>query len=223
MNLTTLQTRLRERIGNPDTTDVPDATLTLRLNEAYVDILDKYNFHAAKTTSTSTSTVASDYDYTLSGIDILIAVRDNTTGVKLTKRDRVWWDEIAAASVRAEGKPTDYFWDGSTLYLDPIPDDVYQLLIRYRRATTELAAGGDSPVIPTSWHHGIVLLGRAKYYEAIEDGPKYALALQSFNIWVKDKADEIAEELKADYDQAVRLPDLERFAGGPRQDFDHAD
>lgn len=224
MNLTTLQTRLRERLGNPDTTDVPDATLTLRLNEALTDIQDNYNFNATKTTDTSLTTVASQQNYTIpTTIDIITSVRDNTNGVKLTKRDRIWWDERAATANLVDAKPTDYFRDGATLYLYPPPDDVYTLRVRGRITTTELSAGGDTPVIPSSWHHGIVLLARAKHWDAIGDGAKYSRDLQVWKNWVMNKADEVAEEIKADYDQAVQLPDLARFGGTSRLDFDHED
>src|SRR3990167_10435163 len=99
MDLSTLRTRVRERIGNPDTTDVTNATLNLRINEALVDILDNYNFNSTKVTGTTLVTVTGDYDYTLpTAVDVLITVRDNTNGVKLTKRDRAWFDSLDAAA-----------------------------------------------------------------------------------------------------------------------------
>jgi hypothetical protein len=112
---------------------------------------------------------------------------------------------------------------GNVIHLDPPPDDEYGLRLRLREATTALSADGDTPEIPTSWHYGIVLLARYKYWEVLQDGPKMSLSLQAFSDWVDSKTDEIAEELKHDYDQAVRLPDLEKFAGGPARDFDYQD
>lgn len=224
MDLSALRTKLRERVGNPDTTDVPDATLTLRVNEALEEILDNYNFHANKITNSSTSTVAGTRNYNLpAAADVLISVRDNTNGVKLRKMDRVKYDELDADSVVVNGKPTSYFRDGNVVYLDPPPDGVYTLRFRYRSATTALSLDADTPSIPLSWHMGIVLLGRYKYWEVLEDGPKMSLSKQTFNDWAESKTDEIAEETKHDYDNAVRLPDLERFNGGPARDFDYED
>jgi len=224
MDLSTIRTRLRERIGNPDTTDVPNATLTLRINEALIDIQDIYNFNATKITGVTLVTAASDYDYTLpAAIDVLIGVRDNTNGVKLVKRDRVWWDSLSAATSWVNAKPTNYFRDGGTLYIYPPPDGVYTLRVRYRNATTELSADGDTPIIPLSWHPGVVLLARCKHWESIEDWPKYQVARQGWNDWASTKTDEVAEELKADYDQGVKLPDLAKFASRGQYDFDHED
>lgn len=224
MDLTTMRTRLRERVGNPDTTDVPDATLTLRINEALIDIMDRFNFHGAKTTNTTTVTVVGTRNYNLpTGTDVLIGVRDDTNGVKLKKIDRVEYDELAASTVVTNGKPTSYWEENGVIYLDPPPNGIYTIKLRYRKATVELAANSDTPPIPTSWHPGIVILARYKYWEVLEDGPKMALALQTFSSWVQTKTDETAEELKQDYDHAVRLPDLERFNGGPARDFDFDD
>jgi hypothetical protein len=222
MDLSTLQTRLRERIGNPDTTDVPNATLTLRINEALVDILDKFTFHAAKTTDSSIVTVDDTESYALpAGVDVLINVRDTTNGVKLRKMDRNEYDELVTSTLRTNAKPTAYFRDLTYIYLDPIPDGAYTIKLRYRKATTELSASGDTPTIPVSWHHGIVLLARVKHYEVKEDWPKALAAQSAFDSWVSTKSDEIAEEAKVNEDFKVRLPQLE--TGLSRLDFDHAD
>ena len=224
MDLSTLRTRVRERIGNPDTTDVTNATLNLRINEALVDILDNYNFNSTKVTGTTLVTVTGDYDYTLpTAVDVLITVRDNTNGVKLTKRDRAWFDSLDAAADWVNARPTNYFRDGGTLYIYPPPDGAYTLRIRYRNATTELAADDDTPGIPLSWHPGIVLLARVKHWDVIGDGPKFQRDSQIYSKWVKNKTDEVAEEQKADYEQAVRIPGLASFAGGAALDFDHED
>ena len=43
MNLTAMQTSLRRKIGNPGTGEVPDATLTEHLNNAYRDVATKFS------------------------------------------------------------------------------------------------------------------------------------------------------------------------------------
>lgn len=223
MDLLAMRTRLRERVGNPDTTDIPDATLDLRINEALVDIMDEYNFHAAKTIDESIDTVADQRDYDLpEGIDVIIGVRDNTNGRKLRKMDRGQYDELVAAADAESAQPTRFFRDATKIYLDPPPDDIYNLRLRYRQATVELADDTDEPVIPTSWHIGIVLLARYKYWEVLQDVAKMMVADQAWQKWVSNKSDEIAEELKADNDAAIRVPSLENFASRGL-DFDHAD
>lgn len=220
MNLTTLQTRLRERIGNPTTTDVPDATLTVRLNEAYQDILDRFRFRKNRKTDTSITTVASTGAYNLpNDVSIVLSVKDETNDVKLVKRDRDWvdaWDDDTAT-----GKPLSYFIDASQINLFPVPDDAYSIKVRYIYDVTDLSAGGDTPVLPTSWHHGIVLLARYKYWEVVDDAARMQTALAAWQSWISTKTVEFDEEKLQDYDQAIVVPTLQQPTS--RLDFDHSE
>lgn len=218
MNLTTLQTRLRERIGNPTTSDVPDATLTIRLNEAYETIWDRFRFHSNRGKNTSITTVASTNSYAMaSTIDVVRSVRDNTNGVKLRKLMQREWEEINQGSTT--GKPTGYYTDGTNLYLDPNPDGAYVIQIEHRKSYTALSAGGDSPSLPSSWHLGVVLLARYYHWEVTSNWQNAQVADLAYKNWLSDKTDEIDEETFADSSFNVQPETLEVSLN--RLDFDH--
>ena len=85
MDLTTMRTRLRARIGNPDVVDVPDDDLTRIINSAYGDIADRFRFHKVRKICTF-PTVSNTQDYGLPA-DLLeiMKVRDQTNGRQLRK------------------------------------------------------------------------------------------------------------------------------------------
>lgn len=219
MNLTTMLSRLRERVGNPDTTDVPDATLTARINEAYSFIWDRYRFHANRTTDSSIVTVAGTASYALpADCDIIMSVRDVTNTTKLKKIGK---DKYDAKGVISNGKPTEYFRENNNLILWTTPDGAYTIRVRYKQAMTELSAGADIPSVPTAWHDGIVALARFMYWDTKGDVPKAQYAFRMWKEWVSDKSNEIDEELFQDYDEGVSVPTLEQPLD--RLDFDHSD
>lgn len=219
MNLSTMRTRLRERIGNPDTTDVPDATLTNRLNEAYRFIWDRYRFHANRTTNSSIATVAGTASYALpAGCDSIMSVKDTTNKVKLKKIGKDTYD---AKGTITNGKPTEYFRENNNIILWTTPDGIYTIRVRYKTAMTDLSADGDEPSIPTSWHDGIVALARFMHWDTVGDVPKAQYAFRMWKEWVSDKSNEIDEELFQDYDESVSVPTLEQAID--RLDFDYSD
>lgn len=220
MDLQTFQTRLRERVGNPSTIDVLDSTLTLRINEAYEDIWDRYRFHAARGTSSAITTVAGTNSYTMpTTADVLMEVRDATNGVKLKKMGRDDWYSLNQGT--STGRPTRYYREGTTLYLDPNPDGAYAFLLLFKKPYTALSGATDSPAIPSSWHQGILLLARYKFWETTGNWAQAQAAMSVYEAWLADKTDEIDEEIFADSSFNAQPEGL----GVPlnRLDFDHAD
>lgn len=224
--LTVMQGLLRERIGNPTTTDVPDATLTKRLNEALEFIWTRYRFHANRSISSTITTVAGTSGYTLPvACDILRTVRDGTNFRKLEKMGEITWDSISAAkaaeSTPTRGKPTRYFRANLTLFLDPVPDGAYVIQVRFRSSFTAMSSGSDVPTIPTSWHFGIVLYARFLHWETVQDATRAIGAFSVFNAWVKEQPSEFDEEIFADASYNLQPEGLSNPVS--RFDFDHSD
>ena len=212
-----IRDRLRRQVGNPTTAQVTDLLMLEFVNTAYRQICNRYRFRQLRA-RTTTPTVAGTRAYNLpAGASSVIYIRDTTNQVKLEKLG-----ENSAAfltDVDVDGKPTKYILYATTYELHPTPDGVYSFEVYYKKGTTDLAAG-DTPVIPESWHPGIVTLARYHYWDDQGDDTKAILALNLFNAWVKEQPVEYDEE-KTDYDSGVSVPTLE--PSSTRQDFDHSD
>ena len=237
MNLEQLQARLLARIGSPVDSGAPTpADLTFYLNAAYLDIADRFRFHRARNRCRF-NTEAGVHRYSIPAeAKSIFRVMNVTKGYKLDKRgDRYLASNSPATeltnldeSVTANDPPRDT-WGQPTWYvryrdyldLQPIPDGIYTIEIFYKYDIAELALPDDIPVLPRSWHYGIVILGAWYYYDERKDVPKKTDQWQSFQQWVDTKPNEIDEE-SVDIDVAVEIPTLENGLG-PRQDFNHAD
>lgn len=219
MNFLTMQTRLRERIGNPTTQDVSAATLAVRLNEAYEIIWDRYRFHANRARNVSVVTVAGTDTYTLPVTgDVVRSVRDTTNRIRLKKLMQREWESRDHSS--GTGKPVSYYIEDGILGIDPKPDGAYSLDIEQRKIYVALASDNDVPTIPASWHLGIVILARYQHWEVTGNWQMTQAALAIWNNWVESKSDEVAEEIFADSSFNFQPEGLENSTR--RLDFDHS-
>lgn len=212
-----IRDKLRRQVGNPTTTQVTDADMLAFVNLGYRHLANRYRFRQMRS-RTTVATVASQRAYTLpAGAGSILRVRDTTNQVKLTKLG----DRRAAEllDVDVTGKPTNYILYDTTYELHPTPDGVYNIELYYKLTITDLAAG-DTPLIPESWHPGILTLAKYYYWDDQGDLVKATAALNLFNAWVREQPVELDEE-KSDLDSGVELPTL----GGSTKglDFDHSD
>lgn len=216
MDLVTMRTRLRSRVGSPDVVDVPNTTLNEHINSAYRDIAGRFRFHAArKICNFPTENGTKDYGLP-ADCEVLLNVRDETNGVKLSKTD--YADDAMQASEDDEttGPPEKYIRYRNFIRIEPMPDDVYDIRLWYKAGIVDLALDADLPVLPASWHEGIIKLARHYYYDAKPDVAKAQYALAVYQSWLSTKPVEVDEE-KRDLDKGVRIPTLQR----PRAlDFD---
>jgi hypothetical protein len=209
MDLATLRSRLRKRIGNPDTSDVTDADLTDIINQAYKDIADRFRFHQVRRLC-SFDTVSGSKNYELpSALVSIINVRDRTSGDKLTKTDLRDDASQESEDDDDQGQPLYYIRLRNFIRLEPTPDGVYKIEIFYKAGITDLSADGDSPILPDPWHEGILKLARHYYYDQKPDVAKAQYALQMYQSWVSTKPVEVDEE-KKDLDKGVVIPTLQR-------------
>lgn len=209
MQLSVLRTKLRSRIGNPDTTDVPDVDLTAHINSAYRDIADRFRFHAVRKICTF-PTVSGTKDYGLpADLSVILNARDETSGSKLSKTDYSddAWQESENDDV--DGIPESYIRMRNFIRIEPTPDGVYTIRLFYKAGVVDLAADADAPILPDSWHEGILKLARYYFYDSKPDAPKAQYALANYNSWVSTKPVEVDEE-KKDLDKGVRIPTLQK-------------
>lgn len=218
MQLSVMRDTLRRRIGNPSTVDTPNSDLTSNINSAYEEIANRFRFRAMRK-STTVPTVNGTLAYGLPADAVaIINIRDATNEKRLIKLD----DKRRAAlvDVATTGKPTAYFLLQTTYELYPKPDGVYSIILFYKASYTGLSADGDIPVLPLSWHEGILRLAKHYYYSDQSDNPKATLAFNEFDLWAMRQPLEVDEE-KGDFDSGVSIPTLSENLT-ERLDFDHS-
>lgn len=213
MQLSDLRTRLRARIGNPSTTDVPDTpNLDQHLNDAYQEILDKYKFRSRRARARFTTVVGNDKYLTQGLTDVIYKMWDRTNGVQLeyigkTKLSEQDYDIVPNALVQ-NGRPAKWTYIESYIQLLPPPDGVYDIEFVYKIVYTPLAAATDIPNIPVTWHRGIYILASKIYYEDEgNDVTKAAFHSNAFKDWAIDKPVEEHEQTEA-IDSGVEVPTL---------------
>lgn len=211
MQLSDMRTRLRKTIGNPDTTDVPDADLNELINLAYRDIAGRYRFHTVRKLCQFTTVDGTERYGLPTDCEVVLRVRDVTNGTKLRKRGDRFAAVQEASDDEVTGKPTDYVRQRDWILLDPTPDDAYVMELYYKAGITDLDADTDEPILPEAWHEGILKLARHKFYDDSGDIPKATYALANYDSWLSTKPIEFDEE-KKDIDQGVEIPTLKNAA-----------
>lgn len=213
MTIAELRARLRRQIGNPSATAVTDATLDIYINGAYRDIAEKYKFHKVRRICRFDTVAGSDKYDLPTDTGTILKVRDLTNENRL----RMYDPNEVFENVVTETYPKAYAHIRDWIQLFPTPDDVYTIEVMYKANVYDLSDINTTPVMPSSWHEGIPLLARHKYYDDAGDVGKAIYALNVFKNWVQDKPVEVNEE-KSEIDAGVRLPSLARTY--PRYDFD---
>ncbi len=189
MNLVTMRTTLRPKLGNPTVAEVPDATLTRLLNASYREITTKYPFNETRCVKTFPTVAGTDRYDVPSDLNALFRIWDETNKRKLQKRG-VRFLATARKNV-PNGKPLYYVRIKNFFQLVPIPDAIYTLDIFYLQMVADLAADADVPVIPAPWHDGMILKARHMYYDERGDIGKAIYAKNEWKDWVSDKPSEI--------------------------------
>ena len=225
MQLSEIRTKTRTLIGNPSQTSIPDSRLTELINQAYRDIATRYRFHKVRTIATF-ATVDGTKRYTLpTDCGVLMKVWDQTSRKKLGKLDNRDFSEKDAQDTGITSQPTNYYRTRDWIELFPIPDGVYTIAIQYKTTIADMVADADTPAIPLPWHIGICYYARWVYYDEEGNLEKTQYYLNQWNLCVNTMPVEVDEELFADMDKGVRLPELAEWRGSAAVglDFDHSE
>jgi hypothetical protein len=164
MNFQTTKLLVTRNLGNR--TDLADY-IKEWINSTYMDLITTGKFpeaaHFAPIPIPALdgtypfNTAASDPDYVVP-TDFLfpISLRDTTNNNPLRLKDIRWYDRKRSTVI---GKAYNYAIYGSFILLNPTPDNVYAMVLRYRKKLLLpiLVNDGDTPVVGEEWHEGIVL------------------------------------------------------------------
>lgn len=170
---------VRERLGGRMTID---SRITRWINDAYFEILmnPRYKFFELdKMASFNTSSGVRDYELSSIAGDVwfILSLRDETTEREVLKKDVKTFDR----TVHTLGQPTRYARFGDKLILDPTPNGVYSMMMRYRQRVGEIGVG-QMTVLNREWDEAFTILAVAKGYQGLEQPAKAQEQLQLFHV-----------------------------------------
>lgn len=155
LTLTLLRQDLRDHLGVDDS-DLIDADADRLLNRSWWTMAAQLRF-SEKDAEFSFSTVASQQSYALptdSDAVERVVIKDLDTGSwePLTKIDD--WNMFEKQDEDEDQIPAYYSRRGSEFILWPIPDDAYDVRVKYQQTLADLQASG--PGVPQEWHEVIL-------------------------------------------------------------------
>lgn len=217
MDLVTIRTRLRRRVGNPQVAEVPDGELNENINDSYRDVATKFRHHKSRKICSFVTTVGVSQYGLPTDVGAVYRVWDDTNNKRLRKRGARWFAELTA---QENGKPLDYVRFRNYVELVPPADGIYTIQVYYSHTIVTLAADGDTPELPETWHIGVLHLSEWYYWIDRGDAVKADNAYKVWQLWVRDKPVEVDDET-VDIEQGVVVASLSEDQV-VRQDFDES-
>lgn len=197
-----IKAEVKKRLGNRQ--DIDDR-LPIWINDAYFELLmePEFTFYELDTIHLF-NTVAGQRVYDLSlvaGLWFILMLRDMTNEREIKKTSI----KVMDRKQYTQGQPNRYARFADTLELDPIPDDVYTIRIRFRYRPNQLV-GGSFPQTNREWDEVIVVLSTIKGYEALEQPEKAAAARNLLSPLLDMRKDqEVLEDEDSDIGVRVRM------------------
>lgn len=155
-------TEVEARLGNR--TNLAGRT-SVWVNDAYFELLmsPRFTFHEIERIATI-NTVVGQYTYPLpTGIWFILNIKDETSGREVRKGNYRSFDRRR----RTTGIPNRYDRFGETIEIDPTPDTVVELHMRYRFRPAELSTGSVT-IIGREWDEVITAIAVSKGFDALE-------------------------------------------------------
>lgn len=207
MNFAELKSGLRRSVKNPSEEDVPEVDLGEYVNYGYKDLASRYSYHQTRKRCTFVTVNGQDKYQLPLDLASVLRLKDNTHGGKVIKAgDRA----VATKSIYAANYwPKQYVRYRNYVQLLPTPDGEYVIEVYYIAIPATLTLETDAPVLPETWHVGIIMRARWYYFMERGDTAQQTAALNNYNIWLSDKPSEIEEE-SVDIDSSVEVTSLER-------------
>lgn len=223
--LATIRTELIEALGQR--TEVAVERYAKYINYAYRDLCSSLMLEEL-ITSVAFDTVADQALYHLPNairdtrqVSIVDAVTYPISGgLPLNKRDVFWYRKQILFS---DVGPTDFFKYNELLVVWPTPTAIKPLVVEGRIRPDDLVDETDSPILPTEWHEGILLLAKTKMHSALLEPELAATAENDFTKFVRRKTDRAAEEQENMIAQARPIrhrSQLSRGTGSSPSDMD---
>lgn len=140
------------------------------LNYAYQELLlsPRFNFYELDFTQLF-NTVNTIAEYTLSDVIAgdnlwyIVDVRDNTNNRIINQRFIKDYDRLVVTS----GQPVRYYRFGDSLFLDPTPNAIYEISIRYKIRPQDLVSAGIA-LIEREWDEILVVMTVIKGLQAFK-------------------------------------------------------
>ena len=187
MDLAALTTAVYDKgYGTDVATQVTDA-----INATYRRLVGFRRWPFLEATSTAIVTVVGTSSYSLSAISDLLhldAVR-SSVGIERFNMGYVSPQEfrdISFVDDRVVGVPRYWTFMNQTLQIYPTPDLVYTLTIDYAKDPPDLAAAGDKPLLPATYHDILVWGAACDLAYRERDYQAYAICEQKYNMGIKE-------------------------------------
>lgn len=214
--LSTLRSRLRQRIGNPSTTALPNASADSYVNLGYHHTLDTF-LHTVMRQEYQFSTVAGTATYTIPrAYRSLIRLWNQTEGKRVYKVTDVYAYQLrAGTNDTTRGRPIRYFKKGAEVRLFPTPDAVYVMQAYCKMKLSDLVNDTDEIEID-DWDDIILARAAYGYYLDIGDEPKAKWQLAVWKEATNNKPSQLEEET-VDLETPANAWDLYPNRGAPRR------
>lgn len=190
-SVTSLTSEIKQRLGNRLGID---GRILTWLNYAYFELLcaPRFSFYELDAVATI-PTVANTQSYNLVSAApdfwFIMNIRDNTNQRIVQRRYIKDVDRVYATT----GQPVHYARFQNTIVLDPTPDAVYQLLLRYRKRPALLGAS-DSLAIQIEWDEILVVSTLLKGLQAFKLLEEAAAQKQYYEQLMAAKVDAVVLE-----------------------------
>lgn len=177
-----------------------------KVNEAQLEIakrLDVEELNTQQTFNTSAGTGISGLQSNFLKIKYVYETTDDSNqsvleplpdGITLESLDRL-----------KRGKPTHWFVQGQTLYMYPIPDKVYAMIVRYYKKPTVMSGDADVPDLPSELRPLIVSYAVALCYRREQDFAAYQTFMGDFDRGILQAA---AVQGRMEGEQAIQVPGM---------------
>lgn len=181
----------------------PTAPLRVRvkfyLNRAYLDAAYRFNFEEMHAEETFPTVSGVDRYTIASTVHSITDLRDQTNNKVMKRVDIRAYDRMT----RSTGIPFRYTRWGDCLILDPKPNVVVTMLVRYIRVLTELSADADVAILSRDWDYAIMLRAAEMIARTQKDladlaealGIRYLEYIQSRRQVASDESEDLSAQL----------------------------
>ncbi len=214
IDIASFRRQLREHIGleGDDTQTLPDvdsATQTgadTYLNRSYWEILDKFPFREKEIVGTFQTVVGEDYYSTPTPFEAIqhLAIEDlvskQHTPLDLIGKD--YYEQIHVNDPTAWGKPEKYLREDTGIRLEPVPDQIYKITIRYWTVLSDLSNSNTQSPIPQAWHEVILFGGVWRAFIGANNDYVRGQAARAWQASLIDKLTPVESKEKQDTSRA---------------------
>lgn len=182
MDLSTMRTAVRTRIGNPSTDGFfSDANLTDLLNEATAALSAEEDWPWLQTAANIT-TVAGTAAYAAPAGWV------HTKHLYINNYDPLTYlslPEIDAISTTDTGQPQFFTIYDEDILLRPVPDAVYTIVHQYNKSETAMSNDSDTLLMPSIFHYAVVTLAAKLAHDRQRDLQRSQIEEADYEKWLR--------------------------------------